>query len=736
MANSSSDEEPTGRNQTSAPRIKLKLRINPSGNGDAGVATASGSTGTAPANPESIDDRKRKKHKKKKSHKKRKRQRNQDSDVDDEVSEHHYTAPPQHQQKKQKHHTHRHRRESEQVDIDGEEDYDNRLNDEYNHFQQHDDDNEQGSSSSHVHVGGKRPFALIHTEDDEEEEDNSNTNENMDNNAGNGAEGLNDDQHNYPQVKEKKQKHSKSSRQEESSSSFDDYTYSNDNISNNSKNTIHDRTVHPTETAAHAHRPHPPTQTAFASTAATTASTTTTKARQRTASVSTTATNLEHKPKKRGRPAKVKVPPKPEPRPAPEQPKRDLKTIGAKLLDTLEKRDSYGFFLKPVDTSIVTDYLTVIKHPMDFSTMRKKLKADEYSDIEDFRQDFLLIVTNAKTYNAPDTIYYRNADRLEHMGLKAIDRAAKSVVYDSSQPTEEMRGMTPHSDTDQHSMFGSVRQWGSMASRRTSSISTAAGVKRESNVKMEEEVDILGLDNGSSIYPGRKPSRQQSVDTAMRDDAGSSRAGTPVRTIGFASGGGSTKKKKKKATEAGIAYASDGSLAGVGGVNDLQSLIPPEKRFSEVPGITMVNTHALPSAFYTSRASYDEWASNRHPIHPAHFADYGAYTALGNEPPGAFYTAQDACYIYPLYGDDRGEAYMRSLWEFAGGMDDEEEDDDDELTKMVYEKSKYLTRGAWDVLQETLKKDVQDVKDVKAEFGTLEASGFKKAYENATISFL
>ena len=47
----------------------------------------------------------------------------------------------------------------------------------------------------------------------------------------------------------------------------------------------------------------------------------------------------------------------------------------------------------------------------------------------------------------------------------------------------------------------------------------------------------------------------------MVDTASSSRAGTPVRAFGIPT---MTKKKKKKMTEAGIVYASDGSLAGVG----------------------------------------------------------------------------------------------------------------------------------------------------------------------------
>ncbi|KAI7861154.1 hypothetical protein BDC45DRAFT_493674 [Circinella umbellata] len=710
--------------QQAAPRIKLKLRLNSSSN-DASIVTSTANDNSNNNNNivSPTEDRKRKKHKKKKSHKKHKRQKkNQDSD-DEETFQ---------QQRTHQHGRRRH--ESEQLDID-------------------DDDNDHNLKAlsstpppstqqrTHMPVGGKRPFAYIQAEQNNQEDDDH-------------EEDDYDDMGQEQQSNMIKQEEEESIPASTSSTTFDDYSYQqhrHHHNENHGRNTIHERSVHPTERSAHHYitTANRPTTIASSSKQINTTRTATPPSRQRTASISTTTSASEHKPKKRGRPAKVKAPPpKPEPRPPPEPVKkdRDLKSIATKLLDTLERRDSYGLFLQPVDTTIITDYLTVIKHPMDFATMRKKLNSDEYSDMEDFRQDFLLICTNAKTYNAPDTIYYRNADRLEHYGLKAIDRAAKTVVYESSE-----RADTPFSDhstattttTTTAGGGGGGYRWGSISGsltaqqrRRASSISTTlTGGKRDSNVKMEEEVDILGLDNGGSIYPTqqqRKASRQQQqyqyyqqqqdLDGMMVDTASSSRAGTPVRAFGIPT---MTKKKKKKMTEAGIVYASDGSLAGVGAVSDLQTLIPSEERFSEVPGITMVNTHALPSAFYTTRSSYEEWSSNKHPIHPAHFADYGAFTALGNEPPGAFYTAQDACYIYPLYGDDRGEAYMRSLWEFA------EETGDDELTKTIYEKSNYLTRGAWNVLQESLK-DINDVKDVNAEFGSLHVSEFKKAYESVT----
>jgi len=66
----------------------------------------------------------------------------------------------------------------------------------------------------------------------------------------------------------------------------------------------------------------------------------------------------------------------------------------------------FGFpFLQPVDPVAlnIPDYFDVIKHPMDFGTIRKKLYAGEYEDVADFTADAYLVFSNACTYNHPGT---------------------------------------------------------------------------------------------------------------------------------------------------------------------------------------------------------------------------------------------------------------------------------------------------------------------------------------------
>lgn len=162
--------------------------------------------------------------------------------------------------------------------------------------------------------------------------------------------------------------------------------------------------------------------------------------------------------------------------------------------------------------------------------------------------------------------------------------------------------------------------------------------------------------------------------------------------------------------------------------------MPKEHPFADPPQLTIANPAALPSAFFLNRHSTDDFFHTKHLVHSAHFCDYGPFTTLGGQPPGAFYTALDASYIYPLYGDDRGEAYMKSLWDFL------DEDDDVELVNEIESKANHLTRGAWKVVQQTLerKNDNLEKKNtpldqyptIDTEFGKVEAAAIVDKIES------
>ncbi|PWN99261.1 Bromodomain-containing protein, partial [Tilletiopsis washingtonensis] len=70
-------------------------------------------------------------------------------------------------------------------------------------------------------------------------------------------------------------------------------------------------------------------------------------------------------------------------------------------------------FLEPVNPDEVPGYTDVIKEPMDFAKMEKRLHSGAYRRQDEFQRDLLLVTGNAQTFNQPGSIYSNEAARLE-----------------------------------------------------------------------------------------------------------------------------------------------------------------------------------------------------------------------------------------------------------------------------------------------------------------------------------
>ena len=85
-------------------------------------------------------------------------------------------------------------------------------------------------------------------------------------------------------------------------------------------------------------------------------------------------------------------------------PKPIWMTAARQMLSDLFKKEDAWIFLRPVDPvkDMCPDYLTVIKEPMDFATIRRKMA--KYNSKTEFVHDIELVLTNCKTYNKPGTL--------------------------------------------------------------------------------------------------------------------------------------------------------------------------------------------------------------------------------------------------------------------------------------------------------------------------------------------
>ncbi|CAI9088354.1 OLC1v1022661C1 [Oldenlandia corymbosa var. corymbosa] len=97
------------------------------------------------------------------------------------------------------------------------------------------------------------------------------------------------------------------------------------------------------------------------------------------------------------------------------------------ILDKLQKKDIYGVYAEPVDPEELPDYHEVIDHPMDFSTIRKKLGNGSYSTLELFESDIFLICSNAMQYNASDTVYYKQARSIQELAKKKFEKLRTGI---------------------------------------------------------------------------------------------------------------------------------------------------------------------------------------------------------------------------------------------------------------------------------------------------------------------
>uniref|UniRef100_A0A7N4PIM4 Bromodomain containing 3 n=1 Tax=Sarcophilus harrisii TaxID=9305 RepID=A0A7N4PIM4_SARHA len=108
-----------------------------------------------------------------------------------------------------------------------------------------------------------------------------------------------------------------------------------------------------------------------------------------------------------------------------------LKYCDSILKEMLSKKHAaYAWpFYKPVDAEALElhDYHDIIKHPMDLSTVKKKMDSREYQDAQGFAADIRLMFSNCYKYNPPDHEVVAMARKLQlkavHEQLAALSQA-------------------------------------------------------------------------------------------------------------------------------------------------------------------------------------------------------------------------------------------------------------------------------------------------------------------------
>ncbi|XP_052185154.1 histone acetyltransferase GCN5 [Diospyros lotus] len=93
---------------------------------------------------------------------------------------------------------------------------------------------------------------------------------------------------------------------------------------------------------------------------------------------------------------------------------KSLTTFMRSLIKAMHDHVDAWPFKDPVDARDVPDYYDIIKDPMDLKTLSKRVESEQYYvTFEMFVADVKRMFLNARTYNSPETIYFKCATRLE-----------------------------------------------------------------------------------------------------------------------------------------------------------------------------------------------------------------------------------------------------------------------------------------------------------------------------------
>ncbi|KAJ1979473.1 hypothetical protein H4R34_002817 [Dimargaris verticillata] len=158
-------------------------------------------------------------------------------------------------------------------------------------------------------------------------------------------------------------------------------------------------------------------------------------------------------------------------------------------------------FLAPVDPVAlnIPDYTRIVKHPMDFGTIKKKLDAGEYHTAQEFEADTRLVFDNCYIFNPPDNPVHQMGKQLEQVfeqkwaGLPA----APELAHESPAPAPAPQLFAEDPSFDDH--HGSDYD-----EPEAQQFDEIAKFERHLE-KMARELEAMKRDAGRKKKPGQPP---------------------------------------------------------------------------------------------------------------------------------------------------------------------------------------------------------------------------------------
>ncbi|XP_025031711.1 bromodomain-containing protein 2 isoform X2 [Python bivittatus] len=217
-----------------------------------------------------------------------------------------------------------------------------------------------------------------------------------------------------------------------------------------------------------------------------------------------------------------------------------------------KKHAAYAWpFYKPVDASALGlhDYHEIIKHPMDLSSIKRKMENREYHDAQEFASDVRLMFSNCYKYNPPDHDVVAMARKLQP-GL-----LMKSSTDDSSSEEEEEEEEEEEGDEDESSSESSSDTEEESSDSEEERANRLAELQEQLRAVHEQ---LAALSQGPVSKPKKKRDKKEKKKKKKSEKrkvkAGDEEGRAPQvqlkksKKAGGGSGGGSGSKNTKKSS--------------------------------------------------------------------------------------------------------------------------------------------------------------------------------------------
>ncbi|XP_015585010.1 bromodomain-containing protein 7 isoform X2 [Cephus cinctus] len=317
------------------------------------------------------------------------------------------------------------------------------------------------------------------------------------------------------------------------------------------------------------------------------------------------------------------------------------------LLRSMEKRDPQQFFAWPVTDNIAPGYSQIITNPMDFSTIKQKIDDNNYQNLSEFVNDFRLMCDNATTYNHPDTIYFKAAKKLLHVGLKMVTpeklrqlRPVLTYMHDISK--DELGFELGVEDPNNPDVLVTEEQIEKEREQEERN-EEAEELRKENQRKMR----LASLGKFEAIPDDLTP------EEILKQAKGAAKSASEKLSLKRVNSKmGFLRQKKDGTTSLQIIVPGDGVIPGTN---------QRPVSLGQLIGKLNHGTGAL-AGFREDRRNMSK------PVKPLYYGAFGSY-APSYDSTFANLTKEETDLVYQTYGDDTAVQYAESILDFAKDCD-------------------------------------------------------------------